>query len=208
MRRAAVLLSALALLATPVVTAGSAAAETWTHRDARGDVVDVPYDDDLTKITANPDDVAADITRLSVRHGTRRVTVTLGLRDLRTGGTGVGVRLVTPRGDFTLTAFAVDGLRMHFFQETAKSDSDEEVACRGDRVRLQPRHDRVRVSIPRTCLGEPRWVRAGGIFMHGIERAVAEEGPFQVDEALHTGMTREFVEGDAYPVARRKVRVS
>lgn len=206
MRHAAVLLTALCLVTTPLATAGSAGAETWSRGDARGDVVLVPADEDATEVTPAPTNAAADITRISVRHDARRVVVTLRVRDLRPGGILGSVRVLTRDRDLTFGSVHTDELRATFLENTTEEGSGEEVECRGDRMSVQPRHGRVRVVIPRSCLGDPRWVRVGAVLGHGFSLD-DEDRPYHLDSAIGRGVGADLWSSGRLPVSRHRVRV-
>lgn len=195
MRRAAVLVSALVVLAAPVVTAGSAAAETWTHHDSRGDVLRfvLPDDEEQASVRRDSTNTSTDVTRLRVDHAQGAVIVTIKVRDLRGGYTLAPVRLVTPDEEYDLQAMRSPLGRM--LSLTAKT-SGAEVACERKRVRFDNARDRIRVRVPRACLGRPAWVRGGG----GVLRSnLADEDTsstvFTADEALRSGR-RQAVLGD------------
>lgn len=182
-RRRAAVLTALALLAAPVATAGTAHAGTWSHQDARGDVMRFSMTDDGETITRDPSDKTTDITRISVNHSARKVTVTLKVRDLTRGDAMVVGRLVTPKSDFSV--LVVRSAEMRMFTLTDQDADEVAVRCRGKKISLDAALDRIRLTLPRTCLGSPKWVRAGAALVRGDLMSI--ESSFTVDEALRPG---------------------
>lgn len=207
MRRAAGLLSALVLLAAPVVTAGSAAAESWTHRDSRGDVLRfvLPDDEEQVSVKRDATNTSTDVTRLRVDHTQAAVIITITVRDLRGGYTLAPLRLVTPDEEYDLQAMRSPLGRI--LSMTART-SDAEVACERKRVRFDNVRDRIRVRVPRTCLGRPAWVRGGGgLLRSNLADENASSIVFTADEALRSGR-RQAVLGDGPLRVGPPVRVS
>ena len=187
--RAATLLTALTLIATPVVAAGSAHAASWSHKDARGDVMRMSIADDGA-VVKDPSDKATDITRISVNHGPGKVTVTLKVRDVQGGDTALVGRLVTPEGDYLVTVMRSPDLRMFSIANLAGDEDDYAVPCRGKKVSFDTRRDRIRLTIPRTCLESPAWVRAGAALTRGD--LMADEENVTMDDALRRGSKRSM----------------
>lgn len=151
----------LAVLAV-ALTATSADAEAWGHRDARGDAFHVIYRDDGSAVTTvDRANQSSDITRLVVRHARHAVLVDLHLRDLRpTGDSNAVVRVMTDRTRYQALA-------------TYSSDDPgsvrlvrgrHDVACSRMRARFVPQLDSVRLRFPRTCLERPREIRVRAMF--------------------------------------------
>lgn len=191
--------TALTLLAT----AGTAHAGSWSHHDARGDVFRSSMSDDAVA-TADPADRTADITRFSVRHSARKVTLTLSLRDLRGGDSILMSRLVTPTNEYEVSILRSADLRAFGIVDTAAQS--EELKCRGKRSSYDTRRDRIRITIPRTCLGSPTWVRAGAGYARGDWTSFDETASLTFDEALRRGSKRAAM-SDAPLKVGKKVRV-
>ncbi|HTW17134.1 MAG TPA: hypothetical protein VMF51_18535 [Nocardioides sp.] len=187
---------------TLLATAGTAHAGSWTHRDARGDVFRASMSDAVA--TADPADRTSDITRFGVRHSARKVTLTLSLRDLRGGSAMTLGRLVTPTNDYQATVLRSADLRVFSLVDTA--DETEELPCRGKRASYDNRRDRITITIPRTCLGSPTWVRAGAGYARGDLMSLDENSTMTFDEALRRGSKRSVTQTDTLKVGK-KVRV-
>lgn len=183
-RRVPALLAALAAAGLALGPAGTAGAERWTGPDAAGDVTGTIYDPEPAPCgTETSVDASAatdvDLTGLSVRHQRRDITVEVGVSDLPEAGREyMTVHLRTAKG-----AWAVDldrtgrtGFGAFFYEEPdwdalieqADPDGDGcatvgvvilESPCRGLGHRGDPDLDVVRLTVPRSCLRNPRWVR-------------------------------------------------
>jgi len=184
-RRTPALLAIVAVAGLALGPAASADAQRWSSPDPTGDVTGAIYSLDPAPCgTTTPVDASAatdvDLTGLSVRHQRRDVTVELGVSDLPETGTELmTVHLRTAKG-----AWAVDldrtgrtGFGAFFYEEPdwdalieqADPDGDGcaivsvvivEAPCAGLGHRGDPDLDVVRLTVPRSCLGRPRWVRA------------------------------------------------
>lgn len=146
-----------ALVAGATVLAGPAHAATWTERDARHDVVTLPAAEDVSQAVPAPDRRQGDVTRIRVDHRQRTVVVTLphDRLDRPTGRTqAVHVVVLRSGGRDRTVSLVTD--RAHPRGQLL------ERPCRAARARIDYRADRVRFTVPTTCLGSPRAVRVGG----------------------------------------------
>jgi hypothetical protein len=201
--RAATLLTALTLIATPVVATGSAHAASWSHKDARGDVMRVSLAE-VGEVEKDPSDKATDITRISVNHSRGKVTVTLKVRDVQGGDTVLTSRIVTPDGDYLVNLMRSPGMRMFSISNLAVDEDEFSVKCRGKKATFDSRRDRIRVAIPRTCLQSPAWVRAGAVLVRGD--LMGEGDNLTTDDALRRGSKRSVNAINMLKVGK-KVRV-
>ena len=152
--------------------------------DPSGDVVkhDDVGDDSVTIV--DPTWHNGDITRLRARHRHHRVTARLTFAALEAGSrkpwTYHRFLFVTDSGGHELRGtVGVDG---GGGQGTWELDG-RRVTCRGLRHAIDYRADTVRVSVPRSCLGRPTWVRVGGSTASWSE---AQE-TYRSDDGLSTG---------------------
>jgi len=200
--RAATLLTALTLIATPVVAAGSAHAGSWSHKDARGDVMSVSMVAD-GGVAKDPTDKATDITRISVNHGRGKVTVTLKVRDVTGGDTAVLGRLVTPDGDYEAMVIRSGGMRLFTLADGSVDSDPTDTPCRGKKVTFDTKRDRIRLTVPRTCLGSPKWVRVGAALLRGDLMSMEESESLTIDEALRKGSKRAVNSTDQLKVGKK-----
>ncbi|UMG92926.1 hypothetical protein [Nocardioides sp. TF02-7] len=175
----AVLAAALALL---LLLPATAQAERWTSPDPRGDVEGWHFDPDpepcgtVTDLDGSAE-VNSDITRVTVRHGRRPVEVTVRFRDLvHALEQSVWIHFRTPRAGWRLSVYRWEETpgkfdTFVFLGRDPKGRGPGEaddcgssvISWIGDGCRVQRRvhlaEDYLRVSVPRRCLRDPRWVR-------------------------------------------------
>ncbi|KQZ70077.1 hypothetical protein ASD66_10385 [Nocardioides sp. Root151] len=190
--------AALALATTVCLTAGtisSAHAEKVVHRDARGDVLKVHWNDsEDDALTPAPNAQDSDIIRTVVDHRHDNLFVTMVFRDLR--------------GSSALQAFGIavltdDNLRRDVFvsrdrrtgaqgEKEMTTRAGTTVKCPRLAIRIDYTAKAVRFRVPRSCLGNPRWVRVGAASI----RIVNSTETFYLDDAILTGKYRDA--GPAY----------
>lgn len=156
MRRAATT-GALAL-ALAVGVAGPSAAADYTHTDPAKDVVLTdPFD-----VGPAPDNKEADIVKVSVTHSATKVRSTIELRDITK----------SRKHNFVINLRAKVGAKVRHFDiylQTDPSDAQGEltvygkdglpVTCPGQSSDIDYGKDVVTVTVPRSCLGKPSWVK-------------------------------------------------
>lgn len=159
-----------------------ATAESWHGRDAKQDVR--AYDikvtstcEDITPRAALPHDRRRDITRLGVDHGVDSVVVALDLRDvgrrdrrtsydvaLRTRDRLYDMQIYPGRQGMAQVDFAsLRPVRDPDAPECGRVLTVQDRGCAGLVADLAPAANTVTVTIPRTCLDDPRWVRVGAV---------------------------------------------
>ncbi|GAA5149254.1 hypothetical protein GCM10023340_24290 [Nocardioides marinquilinus] len=159
-----------------VTVAAPAHAGSWSAPDPAGDATSYAWDPEpepCGTYTATRHDVG-DLRRLSVRHGRDDVvltTVMAGYDEVRYASVTFSIR--TERRAWTLD---VDRFRgrleaVLFHDDRPETDEVDECGAAGwvsfglRCDRLSPSADRasgrIRVVLPRSCLRDPRWVRAG-----------------------------------------------
>ncbi len=166
----------LALLVPAEAQAGS-----YVRPDAASDVSSSTGDGPFVR---TPSRVEGDIRSSGVSHAGRRVLVAIGFAQLTqtTELTGHLFQLRTNKGRIRIvTVVAGPG---HWAGRTVmQKPNGRMVRCRfGTSVDYAT--DRVRVSIPRRCLGRPRWVKVGMIAV------TIQDDVFFADDALTDGILR------------------
>ena len=158
-----------------------AQAGSYARPDAANDVSSSTGDGPFVR---TPSRIEGDIRSSAVAHAPRRVLVAIGFGQLTqtTELTGHIFRLRTNRGKVRwVTVVAGPG---HWAGRTVmQKPSGRRVKCRLG-TSIDYAADRVRVSIPRRCLGGPRWVKVG------IGVVSAEGETFYADDALTDGIIR------------------
>ncbi|HET6167453.1 MAG TPA: hypothetical protein VFE07_11550 [Marmoricola sp.] len=163
--RAAVLVTvALAVTLTPT----SAFAQRYTHHDITGDVLSGPADSDANPST--PDDRAnGDVVWSTVIHKRHRVVMKMQLRDIAWNDETnlYGFIIKTKSMKRIVTVFASEGIRGG--KTLMTKPSGKRVACHISR-KIDYTANNVTVSVPRSCLGTPRWVKVGmaTVFLNGF----------------------------------------
>lgn len=174
---------ALALVASPLPAAG----DSWSAGDPRHDVTTWDHTPEpepcgtFTERTVRTAK-ASDITRLSVTHGPRSLRVVVRFRDVDgISGHHTAIYLRANTGDFEATvmrwerwgevdATLTDMPDYDAIEEALEEQGEDEcgfsystggLVCPDAHGDLDPRRDRVVMTIKRTCLKDPRWVRVG-----------------------------------------------
>jgi hypothetical protein len=184
----------------------AAAAEQWTHRDATGDVVQFTYDFESVRTTTElPDDVSTDVRRLTITHAPHELRISMRVEDIVRGTRVAELHVRTAEGRrFEVTAYAVR-TRAFSGPYIIAVPTRERVRCSGQSASLDPDTDKVSVTLPRRCLGDPRWVQVGATYAtEGEFESEVEEGHFNyfenIDDALREGVRYR-------PVMSPRVRV-
>jgi len=163
-----------------VLGSAPAPAESWRGHDARGDVRSYRIDlqNECEEIPAGepaPHDERRDITRLSVDHGAEDVVIDMGLRDVvrHDRNTSYEAYVHTPNRIFQVSVLGLSSKGPTVLISTVRVGRDPEcgpalvgghvVDCEAVVSDVDPRADHVSITIPRTCLGTPRWVRVGAL---------------------------------------------
>jgi hypothetical protein len=174
-------LTAAALVAGP---AGIAEAATWSHTDATGDVVDLQFPDrDSAPVeTPAPDRAVGDITKVRASHTARRVVLRIAMRQsLAPDGWAIVGTVRTERRTYAVR-FVRDSRTRAYWVSKNPDSTDYTVPCRGLSKKIDSGAGTVQFSVPRSCLGNPRWVR--------VNMSVYDyDGPLRtyVDDGLDNG---------------------
>lgn len=171
-------------------------AEELTTEDAVADVVTVgPTEqgqDDLANLVPTPDNLSADVVRTVVDHDVRRLRVRVDLRELgRERQYFAVLRVRTPTGTFEVETEHLG--RRPTAELTRRGRS---VECPRLRTVSDRASSRATVTVPASCLGDPRWVRVG-VGVAVLTTATSAEGVEEVvvlaDDAHRTGEIRDRI---------------
>ena len=128
-----------------------ASAQEFVQGDLRGDLSKVGEDSDV--FVPLPGRRYADVTRVRYAHRSGHVVVRAAFVELNpTAALFGGIDTRTPRGKRFFTVMATRGNREGFLFK------DNERPCRVG-IRIDYAADLMRTRIPRSCLGDPAWVR-------------------------------------------------
>lgn len=140
-------------------------AQIWVGTDPRGDVVEVhahagPSGEDYG--TVRPRWAHGDVRRLRVNHADSRIRASLKFRNInRRVYTSHDFVFRTRQGEWYLS-FDHTGRRIEPFSRFWYDETRDVMArCPRLRIGINVAEDRVRVSVPRGCIGRPGWVRVG-----------------------------------------------
>ena len=183
----------LAALAVPALLSTSATAQEArttevTVRDGAGDVWTAPVGGDT--FTAAPEQRVGDVLRMRVAHRHEAVTVRLVFADLRRAGSAFyELDLRTDKG---AASAQVEAGRHHWAgrQHLWAADGNQ-LTCAGMTHRIDYDANVVTLRIPRSCLGDPTWVRALNYDRRETATTQYVDNPAN-HEALPGGFTRRL----------------
>ncbi len=157
--------AAAAVTVSAAIGTGPAMAETRTTHDARHDVVRLAADGPSTAGHVVHQRRSGDVISMRTTYGHARVRVTLRYATLApvTSKKRQVVHIVTLRTDTGHRSNVSLVVSRNQSQGQRLFERDDSISrCRGLHTRVDYHRDRVRFSIPRACLSNPRWVRVGG----------------------------------------------
>lgn len=136
-------------------SAGLASAQRWTHADPSGDAVTFT-DDDESEFVVDPERKQGDVVQTTISHTRTKVVIRVRMRAIPRDDWGAFGVIRPPRATFQLMQLKFGGAR-HF--SITKNDGERPVRCAAKSSRI----DRTALvfTVPRSCLGKPRWIRAG-----------------------------------------------
>jgi hypothetical protein len=180
----ALLLSVL-LSGGTVALAAPAHADRWTYDDAAGDVTHTVVTETSVSIVTAPDQVNGDIVQVAVDHRRTKVIVAIRTRSALVGQFAASVDLRTRGHMFLLTSMRMPGFGGTELMDFKSHGDDPTVRCSGLKRKLSADRTTIRLSVPRSCLDDPRWVRVGVSL--STSSLFTEE--MYDDDGLKTGMT-------------------
>ncbi|HWI42826.1 MAG TPA: hypothetical protein VNS81_04365 [Nocardioides sp.] len=164
-------LAAVAAAGALILVPTAAQAQSWSHKDAQGDV-QLLADDGAVTVPA-PDRVKGDVVRVKVVHGTSRVSIRFTQRAAAPNHLYF-YALRTAKADYELTRSRVgrdSDIRL------TKAGKSKKLPCDGIAWSLAKGSTIVTASIPRSCVGNPRWIRAGvGVLTLGPAGMYTDDG--------------------------------
>ncbi|MGL5811178.1 MAG: hypothetical protein ACRCYQ_14650 [Nocardioides sp.] len=195
-RALACVLTTAVLMTVGGLAAGPAGAERYTKRDRAGDAMKVDVDQDLA-LSPAPGQKHSDVVRTTIDHRGTQMVADVRMRNLRKIGATRGIELIvlveTNKKNFTVQAkrYGAKKAKVTVFKGQAKR------RCKAARITISAKRDLVRVSVPRVCLGKPRWVKVGvgvigaetakGVFFDDALRKRADLAAFRTTPKLRRG---------------------
>ena len=154
----AVAVTAVVGTAAPVAVAGAERPSRVVVRDGTGDVWKVNLR--TSHWTLAGDRPTADVRRAVVRHRSGAVVVRTRFENLRRVGVqSHAAGLTTDDGDFFVEVTSRPGKRSGR-RALYDGPGGERIECAGMSHRIDYAAETVKVRVPRSCLRDPRWVRA------------------------------------------------
>ncbi|XBB70129.1 hypothetical protein ABFU82_12705 [Nocardioides sp. WV_118_6] len=172
---------ALAVATVAVATAAGTAPAYAGSQSARDQARDVrKVADEGDRGTPARGDAARDLLSADARFAKKRLVISVRFRDLRPTGYALLTDVRTPTGRYRVT-YDAQGSRPFV---TVTTVGGATTSCRTTTVRAKLRTDRVRVVLPRVCIGggKATWVKYGALALQ--ERA---DGRFNVDDLRRAG---------------------
>jgi hypothetical protein len=171
---------ASAFLAAVALTLGStaaASAATWGHGDATKDV-ETSTDGGATS-TPDATNAVTDITQVRAANNTGTVVVRFRTRAALPQRFVAEAVIKTATGEFT-----ADRVHVGSTAGVYLSNGMDDISCKGLTFAVVRSTRWVRVSVPRSCIGNPGWVRIGAFVL----TMNADDSREWADDGLRTGM--------------------
>ena len=146
-----VALAAATVLGLSLATAAPALADSRTIKDGKGDTWNVS--DTPKKASGHPE---GDLRKVTFNHTARKVVITARMQNLKKSGEAVGVYMNIDTPDDASYGADLIGTPGNWRGEVSVYGSDAECSATGS---LNYEKDVAKLSIPRSCLGRPDWVR-------------------------------------------------
>lgn len=191
----ALLLSVL-LSGGSVLLAAPAQADRWTYDDAVGDVTQLVETDTSLSVQSVPEQANGDIVQVAVDHRRSKVVIDIRTRTRITGAFIAGVELRTRGHHFALMWMRAPGANSAELMDF--NSKDLTVRCGDLKRRFVAGRTGIRLSVPRTCLDDPRWVRVGAT----LSTFGLVTGQSMDDDGLRTGTTLSGASGKSPKIRR------
>ncbi len=166
---------ASAAVATSLLLATPAQARPYGHHDAVGDARSINLSSEESRPA--PDEVGADATNVTVRHGRHRLTMRIETVDLTRDDSAYGAlfRIKTPTARYQGIVFATKSGRDSYVRLTAVAGRSRSEPCRRVFADIDFRADAYLLSVPRSCLDNPRTVQVGAAVIKGRSSMVVAD---------------------------------
>ncbi|MGL5824717.1 MAG: hypothetical protein ACRCYU_07840 [Nocardioides sp.] len=171
-----------ALLLLPV----AAHAERYIHEDPAGDLVDfgpevVVDEEEEEEFPVAPEVRTGDVTRFVVTHKPRSLEIRVRMRDLhrrsdQVQAISLSIR-VPKRRSYLVDSLVRPNRPKRLGLRTISPRGLTRQPCAGLRLTRQWSKSRVVVTVPRSCLDRPAWVRVGATVITGTRRQPYMDNP-------------------------------
>jgi hypothetical protein len=161
--------AAATVLSAIVGIAGPASADRVIHRDARHDVMKIVFANESDQLTPAPHRHEGDVTRAMIDHRYRRVVIKLRYAELTRSSAHIEIaQLHTSNQAF----FGLILIGLGDGHDRVQLESREGTGCKGLWSEVDYRANTIKLSVPRRCLDNPEWVRAGVGFITQNSKAI------------------------------------
>lgn len=159
-------------VALVVSSAGLASAQRWTHADATKDVV--TYDHDTDEPVTVPGRTEGDVVFTTVSHTRSKVVIRIRMRAVPRGDWMAVAEVRTPRASYYLQQLRFgEARRFSMVKVSGDGRESRKVRCAAKSSRID--RTALVLSVPRSCLGDPRWIRASATTITFDAEALSEE---------------------------------
>ena len=175
---------AVATLLALALSPATAHAEKSQSDDSSGDVIRLSYATGSEETSPAPDNVETDVLKSVANHSAKRVKIKFKFADLLSGSgrASVGASIKTNKENYDLTLFRLKGFKRGLQLKDLEGNT---IRCAGKKKDVDAVRDFIKISVPRSCLGSPRWIRVG-------IAAISESGADTfADDALRSGGIRK-----------------
>jgi hypothetical protein len=180
----------VAVAAVVPLLPAAAYADRYTHADPAGDVASTVGQSDT--YTPAPERVEGDVISSTVKHGARTVVMTLVYRDLSDSAEVDGHVYFVHTSKMNRVVRLYANSTNPGGKAVLTKANGKKVSCHVRR-HIDYNLNTAKVIVPRSCLGQPRWVKVGmGSVMFS---AAGASGPVWIDDALSTGTNGRAVYG-------------
>lgn len=150
---------AAGVASAPPASAG-AAPHRVVHHDARGDVIRFDVESETQRPA--PRDRTSDVVRTVVDHRADDVVLQSRVRELSRSGYRLMIAdLLTPQGRRYELVVDYSTRPIDRRVSLTRSGSGTEIACAGTTWSVDRATGSIEATVPRSCLGDPAWIRAG-----------------------------------------------
>jgi hypothetical protein len=181
-RRIATAAAATVIGLSTVAIAAPANAESRTLKDGKGDTWNVAAEEPK-KVSGHPQ---ADIRKVSIRHSSRKLAITVKVQNLKKTGEGIGTQVnIDTATDISYSASV--GGEPGAWRGRATFWASDGTTC-SPQGSMDYGKDVMRLTVPTRCLANPEWVRlvVGGIYVKSESKAFYDDATSKKLEFAYT----------------------
>jgi hypothetical protein len=153
------LLTAAVLAAAVVFPAGAASARSLSIHDATGDTWQMDTSSDTESYLPAGSQANVDLVRTIVRHTAKKVNVIGRYTELKRSGPALFFVVAVRTNEGVRRDVGVQTILRPCGQHMFEKRDGRTARCRGISHTVDYARETISVSVPRSCLGNPRWVQ-------------------------------------------------